>query len=65
MHDLLLTALYHEATIIAQVTTIAADAILIGLTWAKTFGINRDSSRLWVRTPLAMLLLRDSTAYFM
>ena len=65
MHDWVLTTAYHEVITIAQVTTIAADAILIGLTWAKTFGINKDSSRLGVRTPLATLLLRDSTAYFM
>ena len=65
MHDWVLTTPYHEATTVAQATTIAADAILIGLTWAKTFSINRDSSRLGVRTPLATLLLRDGTAYFM
>ncbi|EJF60686.1 hypothetical protein DICSQDRAFT_137227 [Dichomitus squalens LYAD-421 SS1] len=57
-------ALLTKVTIIAQATTIAAEAILIGLTWMKTFGINRDSLRLGVRTPLATLLLRDGTAYF-
>ncbi|TBU33978.1 hypothetical protein BD311DRAFT_773874 [Dichomitus squalens] len=57
-------ALLTKFTTIAQATTIAAEAILIGLTWMKTFGINRDSARLGVRTPLATLLLRDGTAYF-
>ncbi|RDX48618.1 hypothetical protein OH76DRAFT_1483717 [Lentinus brumalis] len=50
---------------IAKAASIAADAILIALTWVKTFGINKDSSRLGVRTPLATLLLRDGTAYFL
>ncbi|TBU37513.1 hypothetical protein BD309DRAFT_995053 [Dichomitus squalens] len=53
-----------KVKIIAQATTIAAEAILISLTWMKTFGIHRDSSRLGVRTLLVMLLLWDGTAYF-
>ncbi len=50
---------------LAKAATIASDAILIGLTWVKTFGIKRESSKLGMRTPLATLLLRDGTAYFM
>ncbi|KAI1790332.1 hypothetical protein LXA43DRAFT_1062142 [Ganoderma leucocontextum] len=49
---------------LAKAATIASDAILICLTWVKTFGINKESSRLGMRTPLATLLLRDGTAYF-
>ncbi|KAI0700995.1 hypothetical protein C8T65DRAFT_559598, partial [Cerioporus squamosus] len=51
----------HAVSTIAKAANIAADAILIALTWVKTFGINKDSTRLGVRTPLATLLLRDDT----
>ena len=50
---------------LAKAATIASDAILIGLTWVKTFGISKDSSKLGMHTPFATLLLRDGTAYFM
>lgn len=50
---------------LAKAATIASDVILIALTWVKTFGINRESSKLGMRTPLATLLLRDGTGYFM
>ena len=50
---------------LAKAATIASDAILIGLTWVKTFGISKDSSKLGMHTPFATLLLRGGTAYFM
>ncbi|KAI0351958.1 hypothetical protein OH77DRAFT_1498209 [Trametes cingulata] len=46
-------------SIATRATTIAADGILIILTWIKTFGIKRDSIQTGLRTPLATLLLRD------
>ncbi|KAI0629547.1 hypothetical protein C8Q77DRAFT_1220240 [Trametes polyzona] len=46
-------------SIIAKATTIAADSILIVLTWIKTFGIQRDALKTGFRTPVATLLLRD------
>ncbi|RDX48635.1 hypothetical protein OH76DRAFT_1556930 [Lentinus brumalis] len=52
-------------TTIAKAADVAADAIVITLIWVKTFGIVKVSSRLGVRTPLATLLLRDGTAYFL
>ncbi|KAI8971010.1 hypothetical protein BD414DRAFT_501370 [Trametes punicea] len=52
-------------SIASRATTIAAEVILIVLTWIKTFGINRDALHAGVRTPLATLLLRDGTAYFL
>ncbi|KAI0740828.1 hypothetical protein C8Q76DRAFT_689554 [Earliella scabrosa] len=48
----------------SKAATIAADAILIVLTWIKTYGIHKVSAQLEIRTPLATLLLRDGTAYF-
>ncbi|KAI0365082.1 hypothetical protein BV20DRAFT_955068 [Pilatotrama ljubarskyi] len=46
-------------SITTKATTLAADAILIILTWIKTFGIKKDSLQTGMRTPLATLLLRD------
>lgn len=43
----------------SKAATIAADAILIVLTWIKTYGIHKVSAQLEIRTPLATLLLRD------
>ena len=43
---------------------IAPNAILIVLTWVKTFGIHKVLSNLGMPTSLATLLLRDGTAYF-
>ncbi|KAH9923022.1 hypothetical protein B0H21DRAFT_701311 [Amylocystis lapponica] len=44
--------------------SIASNAILLILTWVKTYGIKRESSRLGMHTPLATLLLRDGTPRF-
>ncbi|KAH9889273.1 hypothetical protein C8Q73DRAFT_654019 [Cubamyces lactineus] len=54
-----------DTSVATKATTIAADAILIVLTWIKTFGIKRDSMQAGVRAPLATLVLRDGTAYFL
>ncbi|KAI0669423.1 hypothetical protein C8Q78DRAFT_977588, partial [Trametes maxima] len=43
----------------APASVIATDAVLIALTWRKTYGIQRVSMKTGVRTPLATLLLRD------
>ncbi|KAM5537917.1 hypothetical protein V8D89_008393 [Ganoderma adspersum] len=53
-----------EMSAITKASTIASDAILIALTWVKTFGIKRESSKIGMHAPLATLLLRDGTAYF-
>ena len=45
--------------------TIAPNAILISLTWVKTFSIYKVLSRIGMRTPLVTLLLRDGTIYLM
>ncbi|KAI0327895.1 hypothetical protein GY45DRAFT_1256050 [Cubamyces sp. BRFM 1775] len=54
-----------NVSVATKATTIAADGILIVLTWIKTFGIKRDSMQAGVRAPLATLVLRDGTAYFL
>ncbi|KAI0645061.1 hypothetical protein C8Q79DRAFT_912324, partial [Trametes meyenii] len=48
-------------SIASKAATIAADCILIVLTWIKTFGIQREGLSAGLRTPLATLLLRDGT----
>ncbi|KAI0653342.1 hypothetical protein C8Q70DRAFT_927948 [Cubamyces menziesii] len=64
LSDSLLSKYVHFSAT-TKATTIAADGILIVLTWIKTFGIKRDSMQAGVRAPLATLLLRDGTAYFL
>ena len=44
---------------VAKATTIACDAILIALTWIKTFGIHRAAAKAGTCAPLATILLRD------
>ena len=50
---------------IASAMTIISNAILISLTWVKTFTIHKDLSKTGMRTSLTTLLLRDGTAFFM
>ena len=50
---------------LAKAATIASDAIFIGLTWVKTFGINKQSSKSGMSAPFTTLVLRDGTAYFL
>lgn len=38
---------------------LSSDVLLLVLTWIKTLGIRRTSSRLGMRAPLSTLLLRD------
>ncbi|KAI0941891.1 hypothetical protein AcV7_002456 [Taiwanofungus camphoratus] len=51
--------------IAANAAAIASNTIVLFLTWAKTYWISRESSRLGWNTPLITLLLRDGTLYFM
>ncbi|TCD61745.1 hypothetical protein EIP91_007994 [Steccherinum ochraceum] len=43
---------------------LASDFLLLVLTWVKTLGIQRTSTRLGMHAPLSTLLLRDGTIYF-
>ncbi|KAI0645033.1 hypothetical protein C8Q79DRAFT_1011145 [Trametes meyenii] len=54
-----------QISITERAASIGSDTILIILTWYKTFGIKRVSMKTGVRTPLATLLLRDGTGYFL
>ncbi|KAI0351956.1 hypothetical protein OH77DRAFT_1523650 [Trametes cingulata] len=51
-------------SVTANTAIITADVVLIILTWVKAFSIKRHLLRTGMPTPLATLLLRDGTAYF-
>ncbi|EMD32068.1 hypothetical protein CERSUDRAFT_108991 [Gelatoporia subvermispora B] len=51
-------------TIAARVCGITSDAIVLVETWRKTYSIKRDAMRHNIRTPLATMLMRDGTLYF-
>ena len=44
---------------------ITADALVLCLTWVKTYGQLKSARKLQIKTPLSMLFLRDGTLYFM
>ncbi|KAI0760580.1 hypothetical protein C8Q74DRAFT_1451481 [Fomes fomentarius] len=56
---------YTRLGIVSRATGIAIDAIVLTLTWYKTYGIKRESGRLGMHTPYATLLLREGTLYFL
>ncbi|KAI0827781.1 hypothetical protein BC628DRAFT_1502229 [Trametes gibbosa] len=45
--------------------TIAADGVVVILTWIKTFEIIKQARKARHKAPLATMLLRDGTAYFL
>ncbi|EKM48537.1 uncharacterized protein PHACADRAFT_202695 [Phanerochaete carnosa HHB-10118-sp] len=50
---------------ITRGSLILADAIVLVLTWIKTFGHWKSARRLSMRVSLTMCLLRDETMFFM
>ncbi|KAH9935158.1 uncharacterized protein BXZ73DRAFT_36510, partial [Epithele typhae] len=52
-------ALYSAVIVASETTTIAADLIVIALTWRKTFNVHRDMARLGIRTTVSSLFLVD------
>ncbi|KAI0653338.1 hypothetical protein C8Q70DRAFT_937757 [Cubamyces menziesii] len=50
---------------LSKIIPIAIEAVAIVLTGIKTYGIVRDARKTGIRTPLASLLLRDGTIYFL
>ncbi|OBZ67914.1 hypothetical protein A0H81_12146 [Grifola frondosa] len=59
---------YSSASVVLSTVThscaIATDALVLVLTWAKTFGIKRAAMSLHIKATLSTLLLRDGTLYF-
>ncbi|TFY67957.1 hypothetical protein EVJ58_g1300 [Rhodofomes roseus] len=47
-----------------RISIIAADALVLAVTWRATFGFKRCKDSAKVKLPLTTLLLRDGTAYF-
>ncbi|KAJ3556423.1 hypothetical protein NM688_g2035 [Phlebia brevispora] len=48
-----------------RASVIAADAIVLLVTWVKTWHTYKTASRVDVHVPLSYLILRDGTIYFM
>ncbi|OCH86416.1 hypothetical protein OBBRIDRAFT_797216 [Obba rivulosa] len=51
--------------ITTRVCTIVADLIVLLMTWNKTYTAYRNARRLNINAPLAEMLLKDGTAYFL
>lgn len=49
---------------ISRATPIAGDALILAVTWCKTYRNMREAQRLGVQTKLTNLLLQDGTFYF-
>ncbi|KAI8974845.1 hypothetical protein BD414DRAFT_423925, partial [Trametes punicea] len=49
----------------SRLSSVSIDITVLILTWARTLGVKRESQRLGMRTPIATLLLRDGTMYFL
>ncbi|EMD32804.1 hypothetical protein CERSUDRAFT_77180 [Gelatoporia subvermispora B] len=53
------------ATVIDTTCYFASDAIVLCVTWHKTYALKREADQYGIRIPLVTLLLRDGTGYFM
>ncbi|OCH87918.1 hypothetical protein OBBRIDRAFT_836984 [Obba rivulosa] len=51
-------------TIATRLCAIAADVLILVVTWHKTYATKREADRHGIKTPLAAMLLRDGTLYF-
>lgn len=57
-------ALTHvSVTRATRIPVIIADALVLVLTWMKTFTHKREATRLAMRVPLSTMLLRDGASY--
>lgn len=51
--------MYSVVTIATRLCVIAADVLLLVVTWRKTYATKRDADRYGIETPFATMLLRD------
>lgn len=51
-------------TLVTRSAVIAADALVLVLTWMKTFKNSREARQLGIKSPLPSLLLRDGWFFF-
>ena len=42
-----------------QIAVVAADVIVLAVSWRKALGTVREAARLNIKTPLSMVLIRD------
>ena len=61
----MLSLVYGAVVRIANIPTIIGDALVVGLTWLKTYDQLKIGRKLHMNTSLSMLFLRDGTLYFM
>ncbi|CCM00311.1 uncharacterized protein FIBRA_02341 [Fibroporia radiculosa] len=54
-----------EFTVATRTCAIASDAIVLLVTWWKTYSIKKDADRAHLKSSVATLLLRDGTIYFL
>lgn len=52
-------------SLFTHASAIATDLLVVILTWVKTFDIQRAATSLRMKTPLAAVLLRDGSVYFL
>ncbi|EMD33637.1 hypothetical protein CERSUDRAFT_76360 [Gelatoporia subvermispora B] len=58
------SAFVHLEAIATRACVMASDALVLIVTWYKTYSIKRNADQAGIQTPLASLLLRDGTMYF-
>ncbi|EIW58770.1 uncharacterized protein TRAVEDRAFT_20676 [Trametes versicolor FP-101664 SS1] len=51
-------------TIVSRATLMAADVLVIAVTWANTYGLRKASRDARISTSFSTILLRDGTIYF-
>ncbi|KAI0769544.1 hypothetical protein BC629DRAFT_790526 [Irpex lacteus] len=51
-------------SLISRISVIAADILVLVVTWMKTARSYSEARRLKIETPLSMMLIRDGTLYF-
>jgi len=57
--------LYSRLAITGRALAIISDALVLILTWAKTYSIKREAERTGIKARLSTLLIRDGTIYFL
>ncbi|OCH91904.1 hypothetical protein OBBRIDRAFT_487305 [Obba rivulosa] len=57
-------ALNIRLTVGTRACVITSDVIVLLVTWLKTFPLKREADRANIKSPLATMLLRDGTIYF-
>ncbi|EKM57583.1 uncharacterized protein PHACADRAFT_206478 [Phanerochaete carnosa HHB-10118-sp] len=60
----LLSGIVRELSLVTRVPLIAADLLVLVLTWMKTYRQYKEARSLNIKSPLATCLIHDGTTYF-